>query len=129
MQLENVADRLSRISTLWSLVGRAHQGPAVAATPARQQLLDCYGSAARRYLRRLLRDPHAADEVFQEFALRLLRGDLRGADARRGRFRDFVKGTLIHLVADYRKRQQKWPRPLPADASGVAADPGPGETG
>src|SRR5262249_28728629 len=36
----------------------------------------------------------------------------RGADPHRGRFRDFVKGTLLHLVANHRKRQQKWPARL-----------------
>jgi len=124
MQAENLNLRLSRISTLWSLVCRAHYGPAEAANSARQRLLECYGGAIRRYLRKLLRDPDAADEVFQEFALQLLHGDLRGADPHRGRFRDFVKGTLFHLIADYRKRQQKWPAPLPADGTTVAADVG-----
>ena len=104
---------------MWSLVQSAHQGSDEAAAAARRRLLDCYGGAVRRYLRRVLRDPDAADEVFQEFAVRLLHGDLRGADPHRGRFRDFVKGTLLHLVADYRKRQQRWPIPLPADGLAV----------
>src|SRR5207253_2799935 len=89
----------------------------------RQQLLERYGCAVQRYLRKVLRDPDAADEVFQEFALHLLHGDLRGADAKRGRFRNFVKGTLFHLIADYRKHQRKWPRPLPADGAELAAYP------
>jgi DNA-directed RNA polymerase specialized sigma24 family protein len=115
MPLESSDHRLSRISTMWSLVQRAHEGTDAAAAWARGQLLECYCAAVRRYLRRVLRDPHAADEVFQEFALRLLHGDLRGADPHRGRFRDFVKGTLLHLVANYRKRQQRWPARLPSD--------------
>jgi RNA polymerase sigma-70 factor (ECF subfamily) len=73
-----------------------------------------YGGAVRRYLRKLLHDPDAADEVFQEFVLELVHGNLRGADSERGRFRDFVKGTLFHLIADYRKEQHRWPQPLPA---------------
>lgn len=112
MPLETFNHRLSRISTIWSLVQRAHEGSDEAAASARRQLLECYGAAVRRYLRRVLRDPYTADEVFQEFALRLLHGDLRGADPHRGRFRDFVKGTLLHLVANHRKRQQKWPARL-----------------
>src|SRR4051812_3801842 len=59
--------RLSRISTLWSLVHRAHQGPAEAVHSARRQLLERYGGAIRRYLHKLLPDPDAADEVYQEF--------------------------------------------------------------
>jgi RNA polymerase sigma-70 factor (ECF subfamily) len=128
MRPENPGHRLSRISTLWSVVRRAHQGASEAAGSARRRLLDRYGGAVRRYLRRLLHDESAADDLFQEFALRLLQGDLRGADPRRGRFRDFVKGTLFHLTADHRKQRQKWPGPLPtgtaavADPAGVSPD-------
>jgi RNA polymerase sigma-70 factor (ECF subfamily) len=123
MQPKDLKDRLSLIPTLWSLVYRAHHGPAEAANRARQQLLERYGGAVHRYLRKVLHDPSAAEEVFQEFALQLLHGDLRGANPQRGRFRDFVKGTLCHLIADYRKEQQKWPGPLPDDSAELPAGP------
>jgi RNA polymerase sigma factor (sigma-70 family) len=113
MRQENSIQRLSLIPTLWSLVCRAHHGSAEEANSARQQLLERYGAAVQRYLRRMLRDRDAADEVFQEFALHLLRGDLHGADPKRGRFRDFVKGTLFHLIANYRKQRREFPAPLP----------------
>jgi RNA polymerase sigma factor (sigma-70 family) len=102
---------LSCINTLWSLVSRAHhEGSAVAA--AQQQLLERYGGAVRRYLLGILRDPDAAADVFQEFAYSFLHGDLRHVDPLRGRFRDFVKGVLFHLVADYHKKRQRQPRQL-----------------
>jgi DNA-directed RNA polymerase specialized sigma24 family protein len=123
VQQENPEHRLSRIPTLWSLVHRAHHGPSEAEQSARQQLLGRYGDAVRLYLRKLLRDPDAADEVFQEFALHLLNGDLRGANPERGRFCDFVKGVLFHLIADYHKQQQRWPGPLPGDGASLAANP------
>src|SRR5262249_18321727 len=82
----------------------------------------------RRYLHIVLHDPDAADELFQEFALQLVHGDLRGADPGRGRFRDFLKGTLFHLVADYRKQRRQWPGPLPADGASLAADTHDGES-
>jgi RNA polymerase sigma-70 factor (ECF subfamily) len=116
---EKLNQRLSLIPTLWSLVYRAHHGPAEAAHPARRQLLERYGGAVRRYLRKVLHDPGAAEEVFQEFALQLLHGDLRGANPQRGRFRNFVKGTLYHLIADYRKEQRDWPGPLPDDSAAL----------
>src|SRR5262249_22383022 len=128
MKEESPNQRLSLISTLWSLVRRAHQGPAAAADSARQQLLERYGDAVRRYLRKVVHDPDAAEEVFQEFALQLVHGDLRGADPQRGRFRNFVKGTLFHLIADYRKQQREWPGPLPADGAALAANPQDVET-
>jgi len=118
----NPGPRLSWLSTYWSLVLQAHRGPADAARPARELLLDRYAGAARRYLHGALRDEDAADELFQEFALCLVRGDLRGADPCRGRFRDYVKAVLSHLVADYHKRRQRWPRPLPADGFEPAAE-------
>jgi RNA polymerase sigma-70 factor (ECF subfamily) len=115
--------RLSLIPTLWSLVRRAHHGPAEAATSARRQLLEHYEGAVQRYLGKVMRDPDAAREVFQEFALQLLHGDLRGANPERGRFRNYVKATLFHLIRIYRTQQLKWPGPLPADGAAVAAPP------
>src|SRR5262249_37404622 len=56
------------------------------------------------------------------FAVQLLHGDLRGANPQRGRFRDFVKGMLFHLVADYRKQQRQWPGPLPGDGAALATN-------
>src|SRR5262245_57409410 len=123
MQTENPVLRLSRIATPWSLVCRAHHGPADEVRLARRQLLERYEGAVRRYLRKVLHVRDAADEVFQDFALRLLHGDLRGADPQRGRFRNFVKGTLFHLIADYRKQRRKWPGPLPAGDAAPCADP------
>jgi len=112
---------LNQISTLWSLVCRANQGPTEAAKSARQQLLERYGGAIRRYLRNVLNDKDAADEIFQEFALELCHGNLRGAYPQRGRFRDFVNRTLPPLIADYRRPQRQCPRTLPA--AEVAAEP------
>jgi RNA polymerase sigma-70 factor (ECF subfamily) len=127
VQPDNLHPRLSLIPTLWSLVYRAHQGPLTAATPARKQLLERYGGAVHRYLRAVLHEADAADEVFQEFAFHLLHGDLRGADPQRGRFRNFVKGTLFHLIADYHKQQRRWPGPLPVDEA--ALPPGQDDAG
>jgi RNA polymerase sigma-70 factor (ECF subfamily) len=128
MQQDQTNQRLSLIPTLWSLVGRANNDSPEEAQVARQQLLERYGDAVRRYLRSALHDPHAADEVFQEFALQLVHGKLRGADPQRGRFRYFVKGTLFHLIADYRRKQRDWPRPLPADAANLFAAPEEGQS-
>jgi RNA polymerase sigma-70 factor (ECF subfamily) len=107
--------RLSHISTLWTLVLRAHREPAEEVQAAQRALLERYGGAVRRYLMGALRDPDAAEDQFQEFACRLLRGDLRGADSSRGRFRDFVKGVLFHLIADYHQQQRRRPQSLVID--------------
>ena len=122
MQPHNLEQRLSRINTLWSVVCRAHDGSVEEVNSAREQLIDRSQGAVRRYLRKLLSDPDAAEEVFQEFALQLVHGKLHGANPERGRFRDFVKGTLFHLIADYRKQRQRWPGPLPNDGATLPAN-------
>jgi RNA polymerase sigma-70 factor (ECF subfamily) len=106
---------LNRISTLWTLVGEAHGPSGVAATQARQVLLQRYGKAVYRYLLSALGDAHAAEELSQEFALRFLRGRLQGVDPYRGRFRDFIKGVLFHLIADHHRGKQRQPQRLPRE--------------
>jgi RNA polymerase sigma-70 factor (ECF subfamily) len=110
-------DRLSELKTEWTLLFRAHGGLAGAAAATRELLLRYYG-AAYRYLLGTVRDAAAAEELTQEFAVRFLRGDFQRADPGRGRFRDYLKTALRHLVQDYWRRQKKEP-PLPFD-SGLA---------
>jgi DNA-directed RNA polymerase specialized sigma24 family protein len=106
---------LSHISTLWSLVSLAHHEEGDEVRAAQQKLLERYSGAIRRYLVGALRDPDAAEDLLQDFAYRFLHGDLRRVDPRRGRFRDYVKGVLFHLVADYHKKRQRLPRQLPSE--------------
>ena len=116
--------RLEAISTRWTLVDRAHQGgDEAAAAAARAHLLDSYGGAVRRYLLGALRDADAADDLFQEFAYRFLHGDFRSAHPERGRFRDFLKGVIAHLAADFHKRRQRQLPNLPQDFPEPAAEP------
>jgi RNA polymerase sigma factor (sigma-70 family) len=96
---------LSRIQTLWSVVRRAH-GDHTAVQSAQQQMLDRYGGAVRRYALAALRNEDAADEVFQEFALKFVRGDFSNADPERGRFRAFVKTVVYRLIVDYQRRKK-----------------------
>jgi RNA polymerase sigma-70 factor (ECF subfamily) len=118
--------KLNNISTHWSVVRQAHTGTREEVASAQRQLLERYGGAVRRYLLGMLRDPDAADDLFQEFALRFVRGDLKGADPRRGRFRDYLKGVLAHLVADHLRRRRDQPVSLnPLSAELALVDPGP----
>lgn len=110
MTLDADLMRISQIATQWPLVTQAHLGPPEQRGSARQQLLQRYDRAVRAYLVKVLRNPDAADEVFQEFALRVVRGDLQRADPSRGRFRNFVKTTIYHLIVDYQRREKARPR-------------------
>jgi RNA polymerase sigma-70 factor (ECF subfamily) len=121
---------LSQIQTLWSMVERAH-GDHTNVRSAQQSLLDRYGGAVRRYALAALRDEDAADEVFQEFALKFVRGDFASADPGRGRFRAFVKTIVYRLIVDYQRRQKKLGRESPMHtnvaepAGGAAVASGP----
>lgn len=116
---------LSRIQTAWSMVRRAH-GDHTAVQSAQQALLDRYGGAVRRYALAALRDEDAADEVFQEFALRFVRGDFGQADPERGRFRAFVKTVVYRLIVDYQRRAKKHLReaPMHSNVAEPVADSG-----
>lgn len=109
------SQRLSRITTLWSLVQQAHGSPAEVVTDVQRVLMQRYCGAAYRYLLGATHDEDAALELFQEFALRFVRGDFRRASPDRGRFRDYVRTALMHLVSDYRKDRRAWPQSLPPD--------------
>lgn len=101
-------DDLSQIDTLWSVVRRAHDGTATGAQDAQRQLLFQYGNAIQRYLRTKLRDPSAADDVYQDFAVKFVRGDFHKATPEKGRFRTFIRTVLYRQVADfYRDRKRK----------------------
>lgn len=105
--------RLSRITTLWTLHRRAHGADAEAA--ARGDLLHRYRAAVYRYLLAAVRDADVADDLAQEFALRFLRGDFRLADPGRGRFRDYLRTSVSRLVTDHHRATQKSPRSLADD--------------
>ena len=52
---------------------------------AQKLLMEYYFGAVYRYLRVSVRDPEAAADLAQDFALRFVRGDFKKADPSRGR--------------------------------------------
>jgi RNA polymerase sigma-70 factor (ECF subfamily) len=113
-------ERLSRIETHWATLLRAHDPAASGARSARDRLILRYSGAVYRYLCGALRDPDAAADLCQEFAVRFLRGDFHRADPERGRFRDYVKTVLVNLVNDHHRRRKAGPAPLEIDAAAPA---------
>ncbi len=100
---------LTDMATQWTMVLRAAQEEGDDAAVARNKLLVRYHEAVLRYLRAELRDEHACGQVYSNFAVRVLEVDrfLQRADPRRGRFRDYLKTVLRHMVADYYRAQQR----------------------
>jgi RNA polymerase sigma-70 factor (ECF subfamily) len=100
---------LTDILTQWTMVLRAAQEEGDDAAVARSKLLVRYHEAVLRYLRAELHDEHACGQVYSNFAVRVLEVDrfLQRADPRRGRFRDYLKTVLRHMVADYYRAKQR----------------------
>jgi RNA polymerase sigma factor (sigma-70 family) len=106
--MENVEfdPHLSQMSTQWTMVFKAHSDDPDEAHIAASRLMCRYAGAVHRYLLKALKDPDAADELDQEFALRFLRGDFKNSDPKRGRFRDYVKRAVQNLINDYYRRKR-----------------------
>lgn len=123
-----IQDRLSVIVTRWTLLQQANGSSRETARQAQERLLNRYGGAIRRYLLGCLRNTDHADELYQEFAIKFIKGDLHGADPEKGRFRHYLKGVLFHLLADQHQKLKKQPIgfnssiPEPADRSHTSAD-------
>jgi RNA polymerase sigma-70 factor (ECF subfamily) len=115
MDRTELDQRLSRMSTMWTMVLQAHGDEADSAAEALAGLAQRYSGVVYRYLLGAVRDPDTAAELSQEFALRILRGTFRQADPSHGRFRDYIKTALIHLVNDYHRSRRQRPGPLASD--------------
>src|SRR5262249_26305047 len=112
MHGEELNQRLSGISTVWTLLRQAHEGTAEAAAFAKEALSQRYRKAVSASLRSALGDPAIAEELPQEFAVSLVRGDFRNVDPQRGRFRYYLKTVLSHLVSNYRRKGRRLATPL-----------------
>lgn len=93
---------------MWTVVRAAHGGTTERALEAQHSLVQRYSGAVHAYLLGAVRQEDVADELFQEFALRVVRGDFFRADPDRGRFRDYLRKALIHLVNDYHRALKAW---------------------
>jgi RNA polymerase sigma factor (sigma-70 family) len=113
MEPKDLEQRLSRISTMWTVMRQAPPAGAAPRAGAWHVLVERYLRAAYRYLLGALRDSELAEELCQEFALRFIRGDYGKATPEHGRFRDYIRTSLIHLVTDVHRRRQTAPGPLP----------------
>ena len=116
------AEHLSRITTLWSAVYQTH-APGDERIEGHRMLLERYRAAVYAYFFAAVRNADLADELFQEFALRVVRGDFSKANPERGRFRDYLRKALIHLVTDYFRERNAWPQRLAENATVSTSEP------
>jgi len=102
------APSLDRISTPWNTLFQAQAGAQTGA--ARYALVLRYYGPLRRYVLGILRNESDADDVAQELAVRLMKGNLAGVRPQLGRFRDYLKSAARHAAVDLLRRV----RPNPA---------------
>ena len=102
---------LAQITTIWTNILRARGGPEQADAEELARFFDRYQRPILHYLQRCVGDDNSAADLFQEFALRFVRGDFAGSRPRSGSFRQYLKTALVNLVRDHQSRNAKAPRP------------------
>jgi len=107
---EDYGNRLTELKTDWRLVRSAHE-PGPEGQAAMRDLIGRYHHAVERYLRLKIRDQNLADEVLQEFWIKLLNHKLAGADDTKGRFRDYLRTVLHRLIIDHFRGKKHQPLP------------------
>lgn len=116
--------RISRISTQWSMMQEAHGSQQSKAAAARSVLAQRYIAAVYRYVLAIVRDADLADELCQEMSLKFLAGEFHRATPERGRFRDYLKTVVVNLVRSHHRAAGKRPKPLPEHLGESPAAPG-----
>jgi RNA polymerase sigma-70 factor (ECF subfamily) len=100
--------RIDAIQTRWSLVTSAHATTEQrSAEDARRLLVMRYIPAIRRYVGAILNDPEQADDLTQDFAMRMMKGDFAGANPHRGRFRDLLKTAVRNMVKNHWEKSNR----------------------
>ena len=130
MTSHNQSRNINQIETIWPVLQQAHGENPAQITAAQQAILLRYRPAVYRYLSACLGNAYDAEEVCQEFSLRLIRGDFRNANPEKGRFRDLLKTALYHLIIDHHKKKRKQmvqigdgtPEPVAEDGSVYDSD-------
>ena len=85
---------LEEITTRWGLVGDA------------RQFVMRYSRAIRSYIGAMVSDPHAAEDVCQDFLLNVLQRGFANASPDRGRFRQYLKTAVRNQVRMHFRRQR-----------------------
>jgi len=94
-------------TTDWTVVVQAGEGEPAEAREAWSRLCQTYWSPLYAFIRRQGHDPHAAQDLMQEFFYRLLQADpLVKVSPAAGKFRSFLLVCLKHFLADEGDRAQ-----------------------
>lgn len=96
---------LDEISTRWAIVGDP------------LQFVMRYAPAIEKYLRAIVRDPSVAEEISQDFVLKMLNRRFERAVPDGGRFRSYLKQAVRNAVREHfrRRRPELLPDEILAD--------------
>ncbi len=95
------AHRLASATTHWSVVLQAGTGDSTQAAEALEQLCRTYWYPLYAYVRRRGYSPEDAQDLTQEFFLRILRKHgLAQIDPAKGKFRSFLLTAINHFLSD-----------------------------
>ena len=98
-------------TTHWSMVIRAGEATSEARDQALSTLCHAYWYPLYVFVRRRGYSSHDAEDLTQGFFVELLRRkDIRGVDARRGRFRSYLLAALKHYLTNDWKHQNRQKR-------------------
>jgi RNA polymerase sigma-70 factor (ECF subfamily) len=105
------ADAINFKTTHWSVVVRAGQEHATDSAAALEKLCRTYWPPIYAFIRRKGHDVHAAQDLTQGFFAALLEKNQLGiADPHRGRFRNFLLGSVTHFLANEWKHAHRLKR-------------------
>jgi RNA polymerase sigma-70 factor (ECF subfamily) len=94
-------------TTSWGIVLAASETESSEGVAALERLCGIYWAPLYSYLRRKGQDPEAAQDLTQQFFLKLLQRDtIKRADQSRGRFRTFLLASLQNFLVDEWKAAQ-----------------------
>ncbi len=104
---QNIPSLLEQISTHWPQISDP------------LQFVLRYAPAVRRYLAALIKDSHDAEDVTQNFLLRMLKHPFNLPQIHGGRFRDYLKAVLRNAALTHLRQTSRLA--VPADLGHLAA--------
>ncbi|MCA9069092.1 MAG: sigma-70 family RNA polymerase sigma factor [Planctomycetaceae bacterium] len=107
--------RISRISTLWTMLLDAHDEDLRKKYAAQTRFFERYQRAIEKYLLAVLRDANLAEEVFSKFAEDFLKGSFHKANPDRGQFRHYLKRSLVNAARNCLKKSRTTSANVPLD--------------